>query len=246
MIITVPILVLQTLSIQFQPALPRDKLSAISRVRMSNAVKVSPLHVLLSTSLPHCSSEIDHPTQELQETTLPARITRLISSDALHASAEAAALPGYVLLSLSLNVVQVILAFSEAFWPEGFFDVVCTDCFIPEFWVTSYASKAGSSTAVHCMTGFIAGKRAEDLSALRPSNIITNALNQLDQMFGEPHLHSTLHLSSHCEVQRSFSCNILLSRCKPCWQCLSSCTLVILHSVMSKNFAKLNPEDRKL
>jgi monoamine oxidase len=98
--------------------------------------------------------------------------------------------------------LKVILAFSKAFWPEGFFDVVCTDCFIPEFWVTSYASRAGSSTGVHCMTGFIAGKRAEDLSALRPSNIITNALNQLDQMFGEPHLHSTLHLSSQREVQR--------------------------------------------
>lgn len=202
MIITVPILVLQTQSIQFHPALPRDKLSAISRIRMSNAVKVSSLHGALLTGLPHCSLETGHPTHELHETTLPASITRLIFSDALHAPAEAATLPGYVLLTLSSTLLQVILAFSEAFWPEGFFDVVCTDCFIPEFWVTSYASKAGSSTAVHCMTGFIAGKRAEDLSALRPSNIITKSLNQLDQIFGEPCLQSTLHLSSQCEVQR--------------------------------------------
>jgi len=32
--------------------------------------------------------------------------------------------------------VQVIMMFAHPFWPEGFFDVVCTDSFIPEFWVT--------------------------------------------------------------------------------------------------------------
>ena len=35
------------------------------------------------------------------------------------------------------------------------------------------------------MVGFVAGKKAEDMSQMRPSNIITNTLNQLDQMFGE-------------------------------------------------------------
>ena len=29
------------------------------------------------------------------------------------------------------------MTFASPFWPEGFFDVVCTDSFIPEFWVTS-------------------------------------------------------------------------------------------------------------
>ncbi len=28
------------------------------------------------------------------------------------------------------------MMFAQPFWPEGFFDVVCTDSFIPEFWVT--------------------------------------------------------------------------------------------------------------
>jgi len=32
--------------------------------------------------------------------------------------------------------VQVIMMFAQPFWPESFFDVVCTDSFIPEFWVT--------------------------------------------------------------------------------------------------------------
>ncbi len=80
---------------------------------------------------------------------------------------------------------QVILAFSRPFWPDGFFDVVCTDCFIPEFWVTSYPGSAPGSQALHCMVGFVAGKKAEDMSHMRPSNIITNTLNQLDQMFGK-------------------------------------------------------------
>ena len=79
----------------------------------------------------------------------------------------------------------MILAFSSPFWPEGFFDVVCTDCFIPEFWVTSYPGSAAASPALHCMVGFVAGKKAEEMSHMRPSNIITNTLNQLDQMFGK-------------------------------------------------------------
>ncbi|DBA73197.1 TPA: hypothetical protein ACH3X1_011273 [Trebouxia sp. C0004] len=34
------------------------------------------------------------------------------------------------------NAIKVIMMFAQPFWPEGFFDVVCTDSFIPEFWVT--------------------------------------------------------------------------------------------------------------
>ena len=37
---TVPILALQNQFIAFKPALPRDKDAAISRIQMSNAVKV--------------------------------------------------------------------------------------------------------------------------------------------------------------------------------------------------------------
>ena len=33
--------------------------------------------------------------------------------------------------------MQVIMMFAQPFWPAGFFDVVCTDSFIPEFWVTA-------------------------------------------------------------------------------------------------------------
>ncbi len=47
-IITVPILALQNQSIAFNPALPRDKHAAISRIQMSNAVKVCFPMVMLS------------------------------------------------------------------------------------------------------------------------------------------------------------------------------------------------------
>ena len=39
--------------------------------------------------------------------------------------------------------MQVVLTFSRAFWPPEFFDVVCTDCFIPEFWATTYHGVPG-------------------------------------------------------------------------------------------------------
>ena len=39
--------------------------------------------------------------------------------------------------SMLLGTVQVIMMFAQVFWPADFFDVVCTDSFIPEFWVTS-------------------------------------------------------------------------------------------------------------
>lgn len=83
--------------------------------------------------------------------------------------------------------MQVILAFSKPFWPEEFFDVVCPDCFIPEFWVTAYpATSADPALAGHtCMTGFVAGARAEGMSAMSHTSIILKSLAQLDQIFGE-------------------------------------------------------------
>jgi len=41
------------------------------------------------------------------------------------------------------NAVKVFLAFDAPFWPEGLFDVVCTDCFLPELWILSYPPGGG-------------------------------------------------------------------------------------------------------
>ena len=96
---------------------------------------------------------------------------------------------------------QVILAFSKPFWPEGFFDVVCPDCFIPEFWVTAYpATSTDPATAGHsCMTGFVAGARAEGMSAMSHTSIILKSLAQLDQIFG---------------AQSSSRCSVLAGTCQ--------------------------------
>lgn len=49
--------------------------------------------------------------------------------------------------SIPKIVLQVILVFSKPFWPPDFFDVVCTDCFIPEFWVTTYPTAVEQAAA---------------------------------------------------------------------------------------------------
>ena len=119
------------------------------------------------------------------------------------------------------GAVQVIMMFAQPFWPADFFDVVCTDSFIPEFWVTSppllspakpqpasvhtgrhdidnsnatpqQAQRAQqpqqyqSVEPVHCMVGFVAGSKAEEISKLRQNSVIIQTLSQLDQMFGKP------------------------------------------------------------
>lgn len=105
---------------------------------------------------------------------------------------------------------QVFAVFSSAFWPEGLFDVVCTDCLVPEFWITCYPSPqdgagatssdaAGSAQPTDglpsgggqaqarefVVTGFAAGEpRATALGGMRPGNLLLKFLQQLDTIFG--------------------------------------------------------------
>lgn len=84
------------------------------------------------------------------------------------------------------NAIKVILVFKERFWPEGMWDVVCTDSFIPEFWMTTYPTTDHSQhlrglCAVVC---FIAGEKAERLSAsMPPEEMVARSLQQLDDLF---------------------------------------------------------------
>ena len=60
------------------------------------------------------------------------------------------------------------------------------DCFVPEFWVTSYPPTAPAVGAgLHCMVGFIAGEAAAAAGAMRQSEVVRKALDQLDAMFRE-------------------------------------------------------------
>lgn len=86
---------------------------------------------------------------------------------------------------------QVILAFNRTIWPPDFFDVVCVDSFIPEFWATTYPPPGrqlpggASAQQSHVLVGFVTGLRAVRASALPQSAIVQQALQQLDCMFGE-------------------------------------------------------------
>lgn len=88
------------------------------------------------------------------------------------------------------NCVKVLMAFSERFWPEDMFDVVCTHCFLPEFWVTQYPSTSNHTdkhTALgkFVVVGFMAGEVAAVASKLPEAEVISRSLLQLDEIFGE-------------------------------------------------------------
>lgn len=97
------------------------------------------------------------------------------------------------------NAVKVFLAFEASFWPEGLFDVVCANCFLPELWILSYPAPAlprsstkketifDPSVAVrtkHVVTFFAAGNLADQLSVMPKDEVVEKALDQLDEMFG--------------------------------------------------------------
>lgn len=135
----------------------------------------------------------------------------------LHAAAALQGVPrSTASANMLLGIAQVIMMFAQPFWPAAFFDVVCTDSFIPEFWVTTpmltppltpcqpqpasmhtglqevdksqHAQQQSAEPPVHCMVGFVAGSKAEEVSKLRQNSVIIKTLSQLDQMFGKPQL----------------------------------------------------------
>ncbi|KAL0045848.1 hypothetical protein WJX82_006614 [Trebouxia sp. C0006] len=101
------------------------------------------------------------------------------------------------------NAIKVIMMFAQPFWPEGFFDVVCTDSFIPEFWVTpppayshqheketkSFQHASQSPTSDYPQAGSSQqaaaqdGSKAEEISKLRQNSVVLKTLSQLDDMF---------------------------------------------------------------
>ncbi|BFI42826.1 protein MpOMT24 [Marchantia polymorpha subsp. ruderalis] len=96
------------------------------------------------------------------------------------------------------NVMKVVMAFTHQFWPKGLFDVVCSDCFLPEVWMTEYPeapSAADSNGDEGCknpgplgqyiVVGFIAGDGASRAAQLSEEEIFLQSLTQLDRMFGK-------------------------------------------------------------
>lgn len=97
------------------------------------------------------------------------------------------------------SAVKILVSFSCAFWPQDMYDVVCCDCFVPEFWICDAppaghpdalpAATAGHAPATHppaaqhAVTGFAAGERAVEIGAMDPDEAIRVFLRQLDEIF---------------------------------------------------------------
>ena len=84
--------------------------------------------------------------------------------------------------------------------------------------MTSYPPTAPAGAGLHCMVGFIAGEAARAAGAMRQSEVVRKALDQLDAMFREavvafrePYTLTSLHscLTNRCSspsLWRSPSC----------------------------------------
>ena len=61
------------------------------------------------------------------------------------------------------------LGFEKPIWPEGFFDAVCPDCYLPELWVLRPdGAPEVPGRANHFVTGFVAGDRADMVRTAPP------------------------------------------------------------------------------
>ena len=81
---------------------------------------------------------------------------------------------------------KVVLVFSEAFWPEDFFDVCCMNEFIAEFWVVQCPppGPGEEAEAGAVLVGFQAGDGARAMERLPDAEVARRACAQLDRIFG--------------------------------------------------------------
>lgn len=67
---------------------------------------------------------------------------------------------------------QIILGFSNSFWPADMYDCVCTDSFVPEFWMLRYpATNRAAGLANHTIVGFVAGSHMEAIQHLSQEEV---------------------------------------------------------------------------
>ncbi len=197
-VVTASLRMLQLNQPSFVPPLPAPVARAVQRLRMSNAIKVVVVwmwcvayclccggvivccvvvrNVYMCTAHMH-TSMFHHSLSYVPLPTHPLLLTNTHPP------------PPYIHPLLLLTYTppsspQVILAFAQPIWPVGFFDVVCLDSFIPEFWVTRYTPNTPNGADLHGMTGFLAGAAAEVASVLGEEEILSRTLAQLDAMFG--------------------------------------------------------------
>lgn len=99
------------------------------------------------------------------------------------------------------DAVKILVSFSERFWPEDTWNVVCCDAFLPECWMLKYETSEAYRSAFgadermpagfRIVTFFACGETAKAIARAVEENgvegerdIVQKALNQLDDMFG--------------------------------------------------------------
>lgn len=101
------------------------------------------------------------------------------------------------------RAAKVLMHFSASFWPTNAHGIICSDCFLPEFWVNStrgvghlipnddpdveaLTAAAEQREVQHLVTGFAGSECADRLSLLDADEIFDKFLDQLDAIFGTP------------------------------------------------------------
>lgn len=101
------------------------------------------------------------------------------------------------------RAAKVLMHFTDLFWPANAHGVICSDCFLPEFWVNSskgvghlipngdalaealYADDAHADREPqYLVTGFAGSDCADRLKSLDADEIIEKFLDQLDMIYG--------------------------------------------------------------
>eukprot|EP01089_Gocevia_fonbrunei_P020596 TRINITY_DN7714_c0_g6_i1.p1 TRINITY_DN7714_c0_g6~~TRINITY_DN7714_c0_g6_i1.p1 ORF type:complete len:470 (-),score=86.40 TRINITY_DN7714_c0_g6_i1:129-1538(-) len=82
------------------------------------------------------------------------------------------------------NAVKVLLQFSKRFWPVDCYDIVCGEegAFIPEYWFEEFIDNS-TKKKMYLVTGFAAGRHADDVSKFNESDAIKKSLTHLDKLF---------------------------------------------------------------
>jgi hypothetical protein len=74
-------------------------------------------------------------------------------------------------------LLQILLKFSKKFWPSSHSLVVCSDCFVPQFWTYPMVSDC------NVIMGFAAGDQARNIGQLSAEVIVDSFLKQLDAIY---------------------------------------------------------------
>ena len=87
------------------------------------------------------------------------------------------------------NAVKAVCRLDTKFWPDDLWDVVCSDSFMPELWLTPAAdvlksAAQGKPMKHYFMVGFVSGERADRVMQLPKEEVKRLMLLQLDAIFG--------------------------------------------------------------